>query len=94
MAKFISTVLIILILWIQYHIWYGKKGRQQLSELEVKIAEQKEFNHSLAAQNQHLKHEIYLMRNNPKVLEEKSREQLGLIKNGEIFYRIIPSDNN
>jgi cell division protein FtsB len=34
------------------------------------------------------------MRNNPKVLEEKAREHLGLIKKDEIFYRVIPSDND
>jgi len=89
-----STVLIILILWIQYHIWYGKKGQQNLSQLELKIVEQKEYNNSLRVQNTDLKHEIDLMRNNPKVLEEKAREHLGLIKKDEIFYRVIPSDND
>jgi len=94
MAKIISTVLIILILWIQYHIWYGKKGYQKLSSLEIKITEQNEFNNSLREQNTALKHEIDLMRNNPKVLEEKAREHLGLIKKGEVFYRVIPSEND
>lgn len=92
MAKVLAAILIILILWIQYHVWYGKKGQRKFSELQAKIIEQKKYNLSLKKQNNGLKHEIYLLRNNPKILEEKAREQLGLIREGEIFYRIIPSE--
>ena len=93
MAKVLSIILILMFLWIQYHVWYGVKGHQKLSELETKIVEQKEFNLSLKKQNGALKHEIYLLRNNPNMLEEKAREQLGLIREGEIFYRVIPSES-
>jgi len=92
MTKVLAAILIVLTFWVQYHIWYGKKGQQKLSELQTKITEQKIYNLSLKKQNRALKHEIYLLRNNPSVLEEKAREQLGLIKDGEIFYRIIPSE--
>lgn len=92
MAKSLSAIIILLILWIQYHVWYGAKSKNTLLALSQDISEQQRFNDELVKQNNELKTEVLLLRNNPKILEEKAREQLGLIKKGEIFYRVIPSE--
>ena len=44
-------------------------------------------------ENEILRKEILALRTNPQVLEEKARENLGLIKPGETFYRIIPKED-
>lgn len=81
-----------MILFIQYRIWWGEGSYRQIQVLELKIAEQEKQNQQLKRQNELLKREVRALRENPELLEEKARENLGLIKPGETFYRIIPSD--
>ena len=93
MSKLAALILTVVILWIQYHIWFGESSPDNLEILRVKISEQKKQNLQIAVQNSALKQEINLVRNEPEILEEKARENLGLIKQGEIFYRIIPNQS-
>ncbi|MFT6733393.1 MAG: cell division protein FtsB [Polaribacter sp.] len=96
--KTLTAVLILLIIWLQYQVWYGKQGQRNNYEqknitlLQIEIAEQIKQNKQLVSQNKKLKNEVRMLRNMPEILEEKAREQLGLIKKGEIFYRIIPKE--
>ena len=85
-------MLIVLIIILQYNVWYGDNGKQKINSLQVTIDQQQKQNQRLDLQNQELKREIHLLRNNPELLEEKAREQLGLIKKDEVFYRVIPSE--
>ncbi|MFT7684445.1 MAG: cell division protein FtsB, partial [Moritella dasanensis] len=41
-----------------------------------------------------LKNEILDLRNGNDAIEERTRNELGMIKEGETFYRIINDDNN
>jgi len=91
-AKIFSSLLIVLIVILQYNIWFGGNGKQKINHLQMTIDQQQKQNQRLSQQNQELKREIYLLRNKPESLEEKAREQLGLIKKDEFFYRVIPSE--
>jgi cell division protein FtsB len=94
MQKILALILLGLILWLQYRILYGENSLEKLQVLSIKIEEQQEQNALLAKQNKRLKQEIYWLRNEPEILEEKARENLGLIKKDELFYRIIPLETN
>jgi len=90
--KILAIIFVILICLLQYRIWWGEGSYQQIEQLKVKIAEQVEQNKLLKKRNHILKQEIQALRKNPAILEEKAREQLGLIKPNETFYRIIPKE--
>jgi cell division protein FtsB len=92
--KILGFILLTLICLLQFRIWLGESGYQKIESLNVKITEQLELNKKLEAQNKLLKKEILALRKNPALLEEKAREQLGLVKPNEIFYRIIPKVDN
>ncbi len=91
--KKLAIVFILLILILQYNIWFSAGGVRSIEQLEQNIAEQKKENEQLRAQNKQLRGEIEALRNNPELLEEIAREKLGLIKPNEKFYRIIPEEN-
>ena len=103
-TKILSAILLLLIFWLQFQIWQIEKGQQKTGEFEQQwksisllqsdIKEQLKQNQNLLERNKELEKEIWLLRNDPNILEEKAREQLGLIKDGEIFYRIIPKSKN
>jgi len=92
MQRFFVIILAVLIAWLQYRAWYGENSMRDIDTLSEKIEEQIKHNDLLAEQNAKLRDEITLLRNEPQVLEEKAREHLGLVKKGEIFYRIIPAE--
>lgn len=92
MMKFLAIFFFLSICTIQYRIWWGEGSHREIEQLQAKITEQKEQNDLLEKENQILKKEIQALKTNPKVLEEKARENLGLVKRGETFYRIIPKD--
>ncbi|MCW8876423.1 MAG: septum formation initiator family protein [Kangiellaceae bacterium] len=91
--KFLAIVFAILICIIQYRIWWGEGSYREIELLKQQIAEQQKQNDLLKKENEILRKEILALRTNPQVLEEKARENLGLIKPGETFYRIIPKEN-
>ncbi|PHS19096.1 MAG: hypothetical protein COA86_05350 [Kangiella sp.] len=100
--KILTAILVLLILWLQYQIWYGEHGRNEniqndleqksIALLKVEIIDQINQNKQLTSQNKKLKKEVWMLRNKPEILEEKAREQIGLIKKDEVFYRIIPKE--
>lgn len=90
--KILGSIFAILIIILQYQIWMGDNSHLQIDSLKVKIDEQQQQNKLLMEQNRQLREEIQALRNNPALLEEIAREQLGLIKPNETFYRIIPKD--
>nr|WP_246722684.1 septum formation initiator family protein [Aliikangiella sp. G2MR2-5] len=91
--KILAIIFALIICIIQYRIWLGDGSYREIKQLKVQIAEQKAQNEQLKAQNEQLKKEVLALRTNPDVLEEKARENLGLIKSGETFYRIIPKED-
>ncbi len=100
--KILIAILVLLVLWLQYQIWYGEHGRDEniqndfeqksIALLQVEINDQINQNKQLTSQNEKLKREVWMLRNRPEILEEKAREQIGLIKENEVFYRIIPKE--
>jgi len=89
MRKLFALILLILIFWLQYRIWFGVSSQQKIEQLKLQISEQKKQVEQIKSLNQDLQHESILLRNNPDILEEKARENMGMIKKEEIFYRII-----
>ena len=100
--KILTAILVLLVFWLQYQIWYGEHGRNEnvqndleqksIALLQIEIIDQINQNKQLTSQNNKLKMEVWMLRNRPAILEEKAREQLGLIKKNEVFYRIIPKE--
>ena len=88
--RILAIVFFVFICAIQYRIWWGEGSNREIKTLKIQIEEQKKQNELLAHENEILRREIKALKNNPKLLEEKARENLGLIKHGETFYRIIP----
>lgn len=94
MRRFFVILLVIVIAWLQYRAWFGENSQHEIDLLKQKTVNQEQHNQSLSEQNGLLREEIKLVRNEPNILEEKARENLGLIKKNETFYRIIPAEEN
>jgi len=65
---------------------FSERGLVNVLSLKNELAEIEAGNQRTAAENEKLKEYIYLLRNNKRYIENIAREELGLVKNGEVVY--------
>ena len=81
-------LLVVLLSLITYQTIFGDKGLIHLKQLEEELNSIKKINNNHRLENKLLREEIDLLKYNNLYIEEKAREELGLIKNKEIIYHI------
>lgn len=88
-VKYLTYVLVGLIVAIQYPLWMGKGSWLKVWEFSTKVDKQKEKNLQLAARNAGLDAEVRDLKLGIDAVEERARVELGMIKPGEVFYQVI-----
>ena len=88
--KYIASFLFLLLIALQLQLWFGSHGAFQLWSLRSNIEREQQKNNELIARNEQLHAEVEELKQGKEALEERARSQLGLIKDGEVFYRVIP----
>lgn len=79
----------IILLILQYKIWFDDGGIKRYWYLKNAIARQVIQNNGLKQRNEMLKMEIKDLRQGQEAIEERARNDLGMVKKGETFYQII-----
>lgn len=88
--KWVALILIILFAALQYRLWFGKHSVPDFQSKQVQIETLKQQNANLRQRNQLLRADIDDLLLGIESMEERARNELGLIKDGETFYRILP----
>jgi len=73
---------------MQVNIWLSKDGYSRIVEIKELIQDQQQENNEMASRNSQLKEEIKDLKDGFSAIEEKAREDIGMIKEGEEFYLI------
>jgi cell division protein FtsB len=81
-------ILLILLVLLQYPLWYGKGGWLRVWEYESQLADQRQVNQSLEQRNAGLDAEVRDLKSGYEAIEERARFELGLVKPGEIFVQV------
>ena len=91
--RLFMLVLIMLLAIQQYHLWFGKNGLRDKHALikEVDIIEAS--NAEQIQRNQMMFSEIDDLKRGSEAIEERARNELGLVKEGETFFRIVPKED-
>jgi cell division protein FtsB len=92
MMRLLALALAFLLMAIQYPLWLGKGGFFRVWEMEKEISKEKRSNAQLKARNDALDAEVQDLKQGADALEERARSELGLIKQGEVFFQIAPAD--
>lgn len=87
--KPLTTILIILLIKLQYNLWAGNASFGVQSELLERVTAQQLDNHRNQARNKVLFAEIADLRTGSEAIEERARHELGMIRPGEVFYRVV-----
>jgi cell division protein FtsB len=84
--RWLTILLAVLLLVLQYRFWIGQGSYANVTALQRQIKEQQALNLSLEQQNIKLQHEVDALKNSLDAVEERARQQLGMIKKGEKLY--------
>ncbi len=79
-------VLILLLAGLQYRLWVGEGSLAQVSRLQQQIAEQRGENERLLERNRILEAEVMELKRSMETVEERARQELGMLKEGETLY--------
>ncbi|NIG88502.1 cell division protein FtsB [Serratia symbiotica] len=85
----LTLLLLALLGWLQYSLWLGKNGIHDYVRVNEDIVAQRGNNAKLKARNDLLFAEIDDLNEGQEALEERARNELGMIKPGETFYRLV-----
>lgn len=83
------AILVILLVLLQYKLWFGDGGLLKVYRLERAVAEQERENAALEARNRALEAEVRDLKQGTAAIEERARTELGMIKEGETFYQEV-----
>ncbi|EGY29496.1 Septum formation initiator [Candidatus Regiella insecticola 5.15] len=91
--KKITLLLLILLGWLQYSLWFGKNGIHDFIRVRNDLTAQEDHNLTLKIRNNKLFAEIDDLNVGQEAIEERVRNELGMIKPGETFYRLVPDNS-
>ncbi|MEI7367680.1 cell division protein FtsB [Pectobacterium colocasium] len=90
----LTLLLLILLGWLQYSLWLGKNGIHDYVRVKDDVVVQQGNNAKLKDRNEQLFAEIDDLNGGQEAIEERARNELGMIKPGESFYRLVPESNH
>ncbi len=88
------TALLVLLLagllaWLQYTLWFGTGGSHEVEALRAQVERQSAENLQLQQRNEALAAEVEDLKAGGAAVEERARSELGMVKPGETFYRVV-----
>jgi cell division protein FtsB len=90
--RILLPILILILVFLQLKVWLGEGGLSDVRRLEQRVEEQAEENEALAQRNRELQAEVEDLRQGLGAVEERARSELGLIRENEEFYQVVPGE--
>lgn len=87
--KILFALLAFVIVTLQYRLWLGEDSIRALNLLEVDLEAQRQGNAELTERNRLVEIEVLDLKNGLEAVEERARSELGMIRDGEVFYLIV-----
>lgn len=87
--KLMPILLTILLVFLQYKLWFDAGGILKVKQLKTQLNEKKAENNQLKQRNEDLLLQIRTLQSNDDAIESRARQELGMIKKGEVFYQVV-----
>ena len=91
--KILIAVLILMLIGLQYKLWFGDGSLSEVVQLTRELEIQKQKLSELEERNKILEAQVLDLQNGLDAFEEKARNDLGMIKQGETFIQLIPQQD-
>ena len=89
--SWVTCVLALLLLLVQADLWAGKGNLPYVSSLRKELNLQQQANVEARARNQRVAAEVADLKVGEEIIEEKARNELGMVRSDEILVRVAPS---
>ena len=86
--RIVPIVLVLLLLFLQWQLWTGRGSVPDVTQLQDKLARQQEANARAALANERLSSEVSDLKEGLEMVEERARQELGMVKPDEVFVQM------
>jgi cell division protein FtsB len=87
--KALAAALLVMLLILQFRLWVGEGSVAELRQLQSRVDAQQLENEQLRARNSSLETEVLNLKEGLEAVEERARNDLGMIREDETFYLVI-----
>ncbi len=87
--KWLLGILVMLLAALQYRLWIGEGSLAHAHRLEAEISVQKAENEKMRERNRIMDVEVDELKTGLDTIEERARNDIGLIKKDETFFMIV-----
>jgi len=84
----------VLLLLMQYKLWFGDASVRDVINLKQTVKEQKAKNEQVKQRNAVLAAEVEDLKTGLEAIEERARSELGMIKKDETFIHIVEGESS
>ena len=88
MRKLLLGLLLLLVI-LQITLWFGDGGLVELWDQHQEVEARRGENARLRERNEALNAEVLDLKQGLDAVEEHAREDLGMVKEGEVFYQVV-----
>ena len=89
MRRFVTLVLVVVLLLLQYPLWLGKGSWLKVWDLNLQVEAQRQDNQQARSRNALLDAEVRDLKQGTDAIEERARSELGMIRRGEVFFQVL-----
>lgn len=89
LLKVLLVLLSAIFISLQYRLWFASGNVGNTGQLEEKVSRQTLMNEQQVQVNDQLRAEINALKKNPREIEARAREELGLVKPEETFFMLV-----
>jgi cell division protein FtsB len=87
--RILTLLLVIVLGLLQYRLWLGQHSIADYFRLQEELRTQQASNLELEKRNRLLKADVTDLQQGLEAIEERARNELGLIKQDEVFFRLF-----
>ena len=88
--KVLAAILALMVVALQYPLWFGKGGWLRVRDLQQQVDMQKAATGKLEARTRASEAEVQDLKAGLDALEERARSELGMIKQDETYFQLAP----
>ncbi len=89
--RLLIAILLVILVQLQFRLWVGDGSLADVFALRQAVEAQRADNERRQARNAALEAEVLDLRQGEVALEERARTELGMIREGETFFQIVPA---
>ncbi|WP_333878435.1 septum formation initiator family protein [Methylobacter sp.] len=87
--KILIALIILLIIHFQYRIWIGDGSIAEIDAYQLRLDDLKKQAEEKRERNEALYAEVLDLRKGQEAIEERARDELGMIKEDETFFHVL-----